>query len=159
MEIDAQTRRQLAAGVITQREAAARLGIAVRTLQRSLHPDLAERDRAFARAYKRRQRGTCTRCGAETRYNGQTVNGPSEFCIPCGKDVQRERMAEIRGTGPFQKQILDLLASRPHGYMEIVRELDTYKGKVSATLDKLLRYGIVYRPKRGVYALSDREPR
>jgi predicted transcriptional regulator len=62
-------------------------------------------------------------------------------------------MKAKRGTGPMQAVTLALLADGPKHFMEICRALDKPKGAIGPHLLRLMRYGLIERPERGVYAL------
>lgn len=65
---------------------------------RANNPEYAERSRQQSLAAKRRRRGSCERCGAETKYNGHTVNGPSKVCAACIAKENHEQRRWTRET-------------------------------------------------------------
>lgn len=109
----------------------------------------AERSRAASRAAKQRRRGTCEDCGAVTRYNGRTVNGPSRWCPSCGS-----RHSHDGQVGPMQARLYALLRERGEArYMEIARALGISKNYVGAMLNHELGGGRIARVSRGLYSL------
>lgn len=112
----------------------------------------------LSREAKRRRRGVCERCGAETRYGGLMRHGRtgvSRFCVPCGRDVTRERMVLTRGTGTRGQQVLSLLAERPYRFLELAQEIGVTKNCMGQLLHRLRAYGLVERPERGLYVLTE----
>lgn len=148
-------------GTFGYKQVAQELGVSHTTVRRWVNPETNRRHLQMARDAKRRRRGTCERCGAETRYGGHKRHpgGVSRYCVPCGEFLSGERGRALRGTGPVQRKTLELLAERPHRFMEICRALGKPKGAIGPHLDRLMRYGLVVRPKRGLYALAEREER
>jgi putative AbiEi antitoxin of type IV toxin-antitoxin system len=110
----------------------------------------AERARIQARDAKRRRRGTCKECGAETRYNGVSVNGPSEYCVSC---ANHRSHAQFKGRGPIQLAVLGLLAHGEARYSYIRNTLGLSSEHAAITLNRLVSYGLVERVRRGVYRL------
>ncbi len=55
-----------------------------------------QRSLEASRLAKRRRRGSCARCGGETRYNGRTTNGPSDLCSACSHLRQHEERSWTR---------------------------------------------------------------
>lgn len=104
-----------------------------------------------SRDAKVRRRGTCTRCGGETRYNGKSVNGPSILCSSCSKAVNGERMI---GKGPTVEKLLAYLDA-PHTYTEIRLHLGITRGRAGVLLSRHVTTGLIVRLRRGVYQRAD----
>ena len=129
------------------------LGVSTSTARRWTRPGYADHSRAVSREAKRRRRGVCEVCGAETRYNGHRGIGVSAQCIRC---QARERGRERRGHSPIAERAVAFLAT-PHHFAEIADHLGISKGYVSELLDRLRRYGLIERIARGVYVAANSE--
>ena len=120
--------------------------------RRRLSPEARERERQSSIAWKRRQRGRCVDCGAETKYagNGKRV---SERCVECGRPYGRERLREaVLGRGHLQQAILAALSeTEPIRYMDIRAATGIPDDKLGQTLIRMVRYGLIARPARGRY--------
>jgi hypothetical protein len=154
-EIEAEIHRLYVPYVRGAKTVARIVGVSEGTVWRVLSAERRERDRVLSWEAKQRRRGTCERCGGVTRYNGHSVNGPSRICTSCNARAAAEREKLRRGTGPLEQRILGLLASGPRRFSEITTELGLYHGLTGSTLHRLLRYGLIYRPSRGVYAIVE----
>jgi hypothetical protein len=111
-----------------------------------------ESDLRSSREAKRRRTGTCEDCGAVTRYGGQKGRPVSLLCVSC---AQKRAQGPRRGTGTTQARILDFIGADEHRFMEIVSGCGLGKGPTIAVLHRLMKIGLVERPRRGVY----RKPR
>lgn len=110
-----------------------------------------ERNRRSSRDAKRRRRGLCVDCGAETRYNGSTVNGPSLRCRNCAAVAAGRAKS---GTGDQQQRLLDLLGDgRDWRRADILDALGMTgrHGWFSQLVARLLKQGLIERPRRAVY--------
>jgi hypothetical protein len=103
-----------------------------------------------SREAKRRARGVCVDCGAETRYNGHGRRVSER----CGRCANRGVGIAKRGKGPRVEATLALLATGPHRHSEIRDELQISNGHAGEILHRLLKYGLISRPERGLYALA-----
>lgn len=112
----------------------------------------AEAGLRSSREAKRRRTGTCEDCGGVTRYGGKRGEPVSRLCPSCS---QTRANAPRRGTGPTQARVLAFIGADERRYMEIVDACGLGKGPTIAHLDRLLRHGLIERPRRGVY----RKPR
>jgi hypothetical protein len=99
-----------------------------------------------SREAKRRRIGICKDCGAETRYNGHR-GSTSEFCVDCAAKRIGEK---LRGTGSLNRRIIDYLAEERR-YMDICRRFDRTTPQMASQLNRLVRYGLIVRIRRGVY--------
>lgn len=81
---------RLRANGLLFREIAQELGCSTGEVTRLLHPEKRERDRQQTNAAKHRRRGTCERCGGETKYSGKGGEGVSRVCIKCAPDEYRK---------------------------------------------------------------------
>lgn len=108
--------------------------------------------RASELEWKRRQRGVCVDCGGETRYAGHGRR-TSERCGKCARAlVGRLRV----GKGKVQRRVLAYLAD--YGdvpYSEIEKGLGVPYHSLSQVMHRLLKAGLVERPRRGVYRLTE----
>lgn len=128
------------------------LGISRTTARRYVQPGTWERHREQSRRNKQKRRGACRNCGAETRYNGKTVNGPSELCLPCASRLTGGRK---RRTGERQLQLAGLLATRgPQRLTGIASLLGITANHAMVLLIREMRAGRVVRVKRGTYDLA-----
>lgn len=110
----------------------------------------AQRSRESSLAAKRRRRGACEDCGAETRYAGHESD-VSRWCRSC---AATHVGAALRGRGPMQARLYALLRERGElRYMEITRELGVSTDYAGALLNSELSAGRIERPSRGVYRL------
>lgn len=118
-----------------------------------------QRYREQSNAAKQRRRGVCERCGGETRYNGHrdkaNPNGVSRLCSSCNQDDAAARARARRGTGSLNSQILSMLQAHPMRMSEIRDALGITSEHTVVTLRRLMAYGLVERPSRGWYRLSD----
>lgn len=135
---------------------AAEFGVHRNTVIRWLYPAYAERNREASRAVKRRRSGTCELCGGTTRYNGhgQVV---STVCAVCAGRRNGELGRAKRGSGARQQQVLALLAAQQTATSaQILAELGMKKQReMGWLLNHLVRYGLIVRVERGVYALAE----
>ena len=117
---------------------------------RNLSPQAYERTLRQSREAKRRRRGTCEDCGAETRYNGTTINGPSRFCLKCSA---RRNGEEARGSGPMQSRLHELLeVSGELRCAAVARILGITTNYAMVLLLREIEHGRVVRVRRGVYS-------
>ncbi len=107
-----------------------------------------EKSRRLSREAKRRRTGICESCGNPTSYNGLTNNGPSRVCRPCSAV---ERGLAKRGTGSAETAILAFIAKDERRLFEIAAGVGITWNHAHVTLHRLMRYGMVERPRRGVY--------
>ncbi len=128
------------------------LGVSRTTARRLVDPACAERMRVTSREAKRRVAGTCEECGARTHYHGGPGIRVSRLCSDCGSDLggrlERERM---RGKGPVELAALAYIGDGERRFMEIARALGITKGHMGVLAHRMVRYGILERPRRGVY--------
>ncbi|MBA3565225.1 MAG: helix-turn-helix domain-containing protein [Actinobacteria bacterium] len=149
VSLQERARELYASGAFGHRQIAKELGVSPSTALRYVNPALAERGRKLSSAAKQRRRGTCESCGAETRYNGHG-RGTSERCLACA--YKRQALAK-RGQGETVGMVLTALAERPHRFTEI-RDLLPVGSYTPTLINRLLRYGLIERRERGVYALA-----
>jgi hypothetical protein len=109
-EIEEAVRRDYVPGLFGYRHLQARYGISHSSIRRILSPEYEERQRILSRDAKRRRKGSCERCGAQTSYSGG--HPPvSRLCPACASEEAtiwtRERIiervrdwAEIHGRPP-----------------------------------------------------------
>ena len=109
-----------------------------------------ENNRRLSREAKRRRRGRCVECGAETRYGGR-ASPVSERCQTCGAKYVGQK---LRGRGHVAQALYAYLASGPKRYTQNCNELGVSRGQVNMTLSRAMRYGDVVRIQHGVYALG-----
>lgn len=98
-------------------------------------------------------RGVCADCGAATRSDG--TSRPSSRCAACGLRQSARTNQARRGSGPTQQRVLAAL--REAGdlrFMDLAAASGTTKEVLSATLNRLRRYGIVERVARGRYRIA-----
>jgi biotin operon repressor len=108
-----------------------------------------EQSLRLSREAKRRVRGTCVDCGAETKYDGHGRRA----ALRCSVCAHRKSGETQRGTGRTQARILALLANGPMRFGEIQEALGTYSGFVANHVHRLRKYGLIVRLERGLYAL------
>ena len=90
---------------------------------------------------------TCPFCGRDVP--------DTLFCVACGKRLRGDPIAP-RLTSKEQK-ILSVIASADKMRVsKICTEVGGSKGSVRTILTNLVRYGLVDKPHRGVYAISAR---
>lgn len=118
-------------------------------------PEKYANDLRLSREAKRRRTGTCVDCGATTRYNGHGV-AVSARCVAC---ANARRGEATRGQGFRQQQIATLLASGTMRFCEIREALGASGQLTSILLRRAVRYGIIRRVSRGVYALASEDTR
>lgn len=126
----------------------------VRDRHRAANDDVYQRELAAARAYKRRQRGTCERCGRATRYNGRDGKVVGRFCRACQAIRGGEFARTLRGSGQLQRDTLELISDGERRFIEIRDALGISDGHTSVHLNRMLRYGLIVRVKRGVYRVA-----
>lgn len=107
-----------------------------------------ERSRESSRRAKQRRRGRCAACGAETRYNGHTVKGPSRLCSPCAAVEVGKR---LRGKGHRGQEVLAFIGDGRRRYTEIQKHLGITKAHTSSLLNRMIAYGLLERVDRGLY--------
>jgi transposase-like protein len=134
----------------TLRKIAAFLDVGHTTVLYWTDEHAAERQRAASREAKRRRTGTCSECGALTRYNGHSAP-VSTLCQRC---ANRRNGAARRGQGPRQRELLALLAAGPMRFAAIRDTLGTTHDHLSPLLHQLHRDGYIVRLERGLYALA-----
>ncbi|MFL5864680.1 MAG: hypothetical protein ACJ780_28620 [Solirubrobacteraceae bacterium] len=108
----------------------------------------AEADLRSSREAKRRRTGVCEDCGGVTRYGGQKDAAVSRLCVSCSA---RRVNGRRRGTGPTQARILAFVGDGERRFMEIVAACGLGKGPGCSHLHRLLKLGLLERPRRGVY--------
>jgi hypothetical protein len=133
------------------------LGVSDTTVRRLIVPGFAERMRRLSREAKRRRTGRCERCGGVTRYNGHG-RSVSQLCRACGARAGAEYAETLRGTGTLARAILDAVDGEPRRFMELCQIVDRTPNQIGVTLDRLLKYGLVEQPERGVYIRAREEP-
>jgi hypothetical protein len=106
-----------------------------------------ERNLRLSREAKRRRTGTCSDCGAVTRYGGRKGEPVSERCFKCAAVLAGKTK---RGKGSVNRRVL-LYLRKPRRYSEIRDHFGLSDGMANLTLQRLLRYGLVERVERGVY--------
>lgn len=111
----------------------------------------AEADRRSSREAKRRRTGTCEDCGGVTRYGGAKGRPVSRLCAICSA---KRNAAARRGTGTTQKRALDFIGDGERRFMEIVNGCEITPDIGKSLMHRLLKYGLVERPRRGVYRRS-----
>jgi hypothetical protein len=128
----------------------ATLGVSEATAHRLVDPAYAERQRISSRVAKQRRTGTCRVCGTTTRYNGAAHGGlaVSDICNPC---AAREVGAAKRGHGPMIERALAILDGKELRFTEISHTLRISNGYTAQLLHRLRTYGLIERPRRGVY--------
>lgn len=113
-----------------------------------------ELNRRLSREAKRRRRGTCEICGAETRYGGKGPPGVSPLCGPCGRRKSGETR---RGNGPIQQQLRELIAGGVDRYGDLRDRLGISSQHASVALNREVKAGRVRRVSRGRYELPNEE--
>lgn len=106
-----------------------------------------------SRVVKQRRVGACEDCGAQTRYNGHTAV-VSRFCFPCAS--VRNGVA-ARGTGSTQARVLAFIGDGEWPWDEIRVGAGMTKGTAANVLHRMLRFGLLERPRRGVYRKATRD--
>jgi uncharacterized protein YerC len=142
--------RKLRADGATYREIETRLGLSYSTVRRYLDPEFAERMRVASRDAKRRRRGRCRVCGAETSYNG---DGKAVSDL-CQKHAAQEAGLRRRGKGRHQLRLYAFL-TQPRRYTAIRIHLGISSAQLSVMLNRELRGGRIRRLSRGVYVRGD----
>lgn len=115
-------------------------------------PEVYERELAQARARKDGYRGTCKNCGASTDGSQGPGKAPV-YCAHCSPRFQSG--PTMQGTGPEQARLFKLLEGGPRRFTEIREILGWTTGMTASTLHRLLSYGLVERPRRGVYQMAE----
>lgn len=138
---------------LTYRQIAATLGISKTTALRLAKPErYAEIQRQAAREAKRRRRGNCERCGAETRYGGQPGKpAVSRLCKACG--AAQSGLTRI-GTGPAQARLRGFLLERNVATFTEIKQagiVGTNNGPVGAQLHRMHKQGLIERISHGKY--------
>ncbi len=124
---------------------------AARERERAANTPKYQRDLRMSREAKRRRRGTCERCGGETRYNGDTVNGPSRVCRSC---ATRENGQRLAGTGARQRQLYAILSAAGEARYSSIRDALGVSNRHAAVLLTIeTQAGRIERVRRGVYRL------
>lgn len=118
----------------------------------SRSPEALERNRVASREAKRRRRGVCVDCGAETRYAGKNGNAISMRCQACGPKYHA-RM-HLEGHGSVVERLYALLATRPHRFSEIRDALGLSNEHTSMRLRRSIALGRIVRVRYGVYELA-----
>lgn len=143
--------RELAAQGVGVRQIAEELGVTRSTVYRWLNDSYAERNRKTSREAKRRRTGRCVDCGATTHYSGGQA--PSERCVRCANHANG---LARRGKGKHATRIKALI--RENGgtatFTQILG-LFPYRGFAGQELNRLVRYGVLLRVRRGVYTLPE----
>lgn len=148
-------------GVFGYRRVAKELGVSEGSVRRAVDPAFAERHRIASRDRKRALRGTCHRCGQETRYGGKKLSGNlgvSIYCAACNAVISAERAKTMRGHGSTVGRIIALLENHPARYSEIRDTCEISNQRLGGALDRLLKYGLIERPSRGLYQLAAQDP-
>lgn len=114
----------------------------------------SEHQLRLTRDWKARQKGTCVDCGGETRYDGHGRR-TAERCGRCGPAHSgRERV----GKGPTQARVLAYLDEYGQArYSEIRAGVGIHYHSLSRVMHRLLKAGLIERPRRGVYRLTKGE--
>lgn len=110
-----------------------------------------ENARRLSREAKRRRTGTCADCGTVTRYGGRAGVAVSVRCPSCS--AQKNAAENKRGKGPLNSRVLAELQHGPMTYSEIRDMLRLPNTRMGPLLVRLLRYGLIERPRRGLYQL------
>ncbi len=115
-----------------------------------------ERQLESSREAKRRRRGVCLDCGAETRYAGGSNAEGTAVALRCVACAARRNGERLRGQGRHQRALRELLGLRgPLRRSAIGPALGISDDHVSVLLTSELRRGAIRRLERGVYALAD----
>jgi hypothetical protein len=120
---------------------------AARDRARALNSPSYQRELAASRALKETYRGVCEGCGKPTTG----CDGPGtarQLCLRC---TAQARGLKQRGSGPLVAAALAYLQGGDRRYKEIATHLGISNGYMSALADRMLKYGLVERPARGVY--------
>lgn len=138
---------------LTYRQIAATLGISKTTALRLAKPEgYRETQREAAREAKRRRRGSCERCGTETRYGGQPGKpAVSRFCKACG--AAQSGLSRI-GTGPAQHRLRAFLLEHDVATFTEIKQagiVGTNNGPVGAQLHRMRERGLIERVSHGKY--------
>jgi hypothetical protein len=114
----------------------------------AVSPQAKENERRLSREYKRRLKGTCRICGAETRYAGRPGKPVSDLCHEHAMQAWGEAR---KGQGELQQRVLHYLY-KPRRYSEIREACGISDNAMSPTLQRLMEHGLIERVSRGVYA-------
>ncbi len=110
---------------------------------------VVERQKNLERKLK--YRGICLDCGGPTN-GGDGPGSASDYCWHCSPKYH----VRPRGEGAHHQKILGFLGTGPKRFMEIRAFMHWEDSTAtSPTLDRMMRYGLIKRVRRGVYALSD----
>lgn len=113
-----------------------------------------DNSRRASRDAKRRRTGRCALCGTVTRYGGTPGKPVSDHCHRCAAAASG---VSKRGTGSTNARVLERLEHGPATYTEIREMLGLPNDRVGPLFVRLVRYGLIVRVRRGVYALPDQE--
>jgi hypothetical protein len=102
---------------------------------------------AAARARKERYRGSCIVCGKPTTG----CKGPGRAPNRCASHSAALTNMRRRGTGPSEQRVLAFVGDGERRFVEIVRGLGIGRGPAGSMLNRLVGYGLLERPRRGVY--------
>lgn len=125
---------------------------------RRADPAKYEHDLRVSREAKRRRRGRCVDCGAETRYAGGSNAAGSAVSLRCPACASIRNGERARGQGWSQRRLHELLAA---GRVWTVDELleqgvASSRPSLSVLLTREVQAGRVVRVGRGRYRLAER---
>ena len=111
-----------------------------------------ERELATSRALKESYRGQCEKCGRRTTGCNGPCHAP-KLCYRCSPvEVGRRQ----RGTGPVTSVALAFF-EKERRFSDLRDHLGISNGHTGMLINRLLRYGLIERTRRGYYRALPRE--